>query len=1110
MTSDDRHGEFEYVPEPEFDSSAAGSVHDLQHLRIRASAGTGKTFRLAGRFLDLVDRGIDPRTILATTFTRAAAGEIRDRVFCDAAKLVLAKAGREKAIRDRRFARSSMSDAEATRLLERLIDDLPALQIRTLDSVFASIAAGLGPESGVPHSARLVEADEAADLLRGAIDHAIDESDEETMLATLETLGRRGTKVTIVPVVERAVGKLLTLHEESTDEAWEWPAPPRDEAEITAIRDRLLDDAFLAPFGKRIANELRKLGVRIDAVLQHDGAGWIEIGGASLVKVAASGGTYYNKELPPPVAEVLIRLAHHAHQGNLRNLSQRTACIRDLLVRIGPWRAAIKRHRRLAEFDDFARALDPLRGGVGAGALEELWYRIDARIEHLLLDEFQDTSATQWRAMRPIAGEIASVADGSRSLFVVGDVKQSIYGWRGGDPRILEQLESITNDGKIEFVEETLKRSFRSSPAVIELVNAVFEGVAANAAIRVHSEAAGKTFGDLFETHETDLKDLPGLAVVERLPLPDESEDKDAVLARCAAEAAKRLVDRHGLEESDGRPTIAVLVRSNKRIGPIVEALRAEGIPATGRGGGSLLDAEASVVMIQAMRLAGDARDSLAADDIARSPLGVLLGVAPPGPHRRLDADARGRLAGLLRHRFAEFGVAPVIDEWRRSLESMLTAREVVRLRQLVESIESLEADPSVPRGPGELARIVRTLAVEDPGGDGVVVMNIHQSKGLEFRGLVVTDLGGKLCHQPDIASGTPSKPTLPVPEVSSWYSEKGRPSEVDQVHQETTDRAALESVCGLYVALTRAARDLVVQVPSPSINQDGEESKTSLGSAAGIIRESLRIEGPGDDDDPTEMAAVQVWKARSSTPEAESVPSHVSRGLVERPTIEITDRPRRRRAVSMRPPSARKEDRRRLFELRDTDAVDRGTAIHACFEAIEWAEDLERLDDADLDARIRRVVPDRPMEWRTGCITAFRAACRLPAISELLSGPKPGQVVRRERRFVVSGPEGVQQGSIDRLVLETKTETGTETEARGGGGSRRVVGARIIDFKTDRLDPGLAAPSEVLLERHRLQLEGYRAAIARSYGLDVSAITAAIVAVDAGLVVDLSGDGAG
>ena len=91
--------------------------------------------------------------------------------------------------------------------------------------MFASIAAASGRSRESRIRLDSWKPDEAADLLRGAIDHAIDESDEETMLATLETLGRRGTKVTIVPVVERAVGKLLTLHEESTDEAWEWPAP---------------------------------------------------------------------------------------------------------------------------------------------------------------------------------------------------------------------------------------------------------------------------------------------------------------------------------------------------------------------------------------------------------------------------------------------------------------------------------------------------------------------------------------------------------------------------------------------------------------------------------------------------------------------------------------------------------------------------------------------------------------------------------------------------------------------------------------------------------------------------------------------------------------------
>lgn len=1103
MSTENTSGELEFVPDPDFASESSDAALGLRHLRIKASAGTGKTFRLAGRFLDLVDRGVDPTTILATTFTRAAAGEIRDRVFCDAAQLVLDQAGRDDAIRARNFARSSMTDADATRLLESLITDLPALQIRTLDSVFASIAAGLGPESGVPHAARLVEADESADLLRRAIDHAIDESDEEAMLATLETLGRRGTKVTIVPVVERAVAKLLTLHEESTADAWTWAAPERNENAISAIRDCLLDEAFLTPFGKRIGNQLRKIGHLTTAVLQHDGAGWIEIGGASLVKIAISGGTYYKKDLPPAVVEILTQLGHHAEAGNLRNLSKRTACIHELLVRIGPWRAAIKRHRRLAEFDDFAKALDPLRGGVGAGALEELWYRIDARIEHLLLDEFQDTSATQWRAMRPIAAEIASVADGSRSLFVVGDVKQSIYGWRGGDPRILQQLQSITSEGEVEFVEETLERSYRSSPAVIELVNAVFRGVAENPAIQVHSEAAAKSFGDLFKTHETELRDLPGFAVVERLPLPDASDDKDAILARCAAEAASRLVGRHGLEEADGRPTVAVLVRSNKRIGPIVEALRACGIPATGRGGGSLLDAEASVVMIQAMRLAGDARDSLAADDIARSPLGAILDVPTPAAHRRLDSDARGRLAGRLRHRFAESGVAPVIDDWRRQLEPMLTAREAVRLRQLVESIESLEADPSVPRGPGELARIVRTLAVEDPGGDGVVVMNIHQSKGLEFRGLVVTDLAGKLCHLPDIASGTPSKPTLPVPEVSSWYAEEARPTEVEQVHQETIDRAVLESVCGLYVALTRAARDLVVQVPASSIKKDGEESQTSLGSAAGIVREALQIEAPSDGDDATEMSAVEVWRAGASTSEVEEVTERVDREIAERPLIKVVAQTQRRRAVSMRPPSARHKDRGRFFKRDDPGAADRGIAIHACFEAIEWASDLDKIGDDLLDARIRRVVPGRPSVWRTDQIKTFRTACGIPSVFDALSGPQPGQVVRRERRFVSAGPQGIQQGSIDRLVLETEPIAGVES-------SRRVVGARIIDFKTDRVDSDSTAASEVLLERHRLQLEGYRTAIARSYGLEAGAISAAMIAVDAGLVVEVASEGSG
>ena len=171
--------------------------------RILASAGTGKTYTLAGRYLDLVLSGCDPATILATTFTRAAAAEIRDRVFRDLSTLVLDADVRLDP--NGRFKCGPVTDARATAALECLVHRLPDLQIRTLDSVFASLARGLGSASGVAGDARLIDGEAAADLLREAISRAIDDSDEDEVLETLETLGRGATKVGVVSTVEAAV-----------------------------------------------------------------------------------------------------------------------------------------------------------------------------------------------------------------------------------------------------------------------------------------------------------------------------------------------------------------------------------------------------------------------------------------------------------------------------------------------------------------------------------------------------------------------------------------------------------------------------------------------------------------------------------------------------------------------------------------------------------------------------------------------------------------------------------------------------------------------------------------------------------------------------------------
>ena len=188
--------------------------------RIMASAGTGKTWNLAARYLDLVLAGVDPGTILATTFTRAAAAEIRDRVLNDAAELVVDPDVRDEAWAKKRFTSGPVDAAAAARLLHVLVAGLPGLQIRTLDSLFVSLASGLGPSAGVPTAVRMADEETSAQLLRDAIGRSLDDADEDEILSTLETLGRGNAKVAVVAAVERAITDLIAFARESTPGAW--------------------------------------------------------------------------------------------------------------------------------------------------------------------------------------------------------------------------------------------------------------------------------------------------------------------------------------------------------------------------------------------------------------------------------------------------------------------------------------------------------------------------------------------------------------------------------------------------------------------------------------------------------------------------------------------------------------------------------------------------------------------------------------------------------------------------------------------------------------------------------------------------------------------------
>ena len=268
----------------------------------------------------------------------------------------------------------------------------------------------------------------------------------------------------------------------------------------------------------------------------------------------------------------------------------------------------------------------------------------------------------------------------------------------------------------------------------------------------------------------------------------------DDIESQAAALSVEELVNRHGLVDADGGPAVAVLVRRNKRIGPIVEAIRKRGIPASGRGGGSLLDADAAVVVLQAFRWAASPLDSVAAYDVARSPLGNILGIERPCDSQGISNEELQRVSNVLRSQIDRDGPAAMVDDWRRQLEPQLDARDRIRLRQLVEFFEGVAA---TVREPEALVHLARNARVDDPAAEGVMVMNVHQAKGLEFEGVVMTDLGqGIAPRQQSLAWEDPASPIDEITRICTWYAERSRPKDAVPAHDESTARMVREKLC--------------------------------------------------------------------------------------------------------------------------------------------------------------------------------------------------------------------------------------------------------------------------------------------------------------------------
>jgi len=1066
-------------------------------LIIRASAGTGKTFQLSNRYLYLLFRGVGPETILATTFTRKAAGEILDRVverLAQAAATDESAAALAEQLKD-----ASVTRARCVEMLIAMLRNLHRLRISTMDSLFAHLATSHSLELGLPPGWEILDDIPNAQLRRRAVEQLLRDDPDRDIARLLHLMAQGDVNRSVSQLLQDTVRELYAVFLETEAEAWnQFPA-------WSALSAEELDRVVESLQAESYDRDSRMTKARNEDLVRFREEDWEAFIGKGLAaKVIDGDPRYHKKPIPESSVELYGLLIRHARGLVVGRLSAQTKATYDMLARFHKIFVALKLDEGRLRFEDVTRIL--AQGLSDSNALAGFDFRLDASVAHVLLDEFQDTSLPQWQAIRPFAARAVINSDDSPrsataaggagpaeatsepprgSFFCVGDEKQAIYAWRGGRAEIFAALES-----EIPGVDRaTLAESFRSAPAVIETVNRVFERLPRHNHLE-RFESHVRTWCEAVPRHTTAHRDRAGYVTLESAPRADESTFQ---VARTLAHAADRIASL--VAASPGR-SVGVLARKNEAVARLIYELRQRGVAASEEGGNPLTDSVAVQTILSLLHLADHPGDTVSRFHLAHSPLGPILKFTD---HQ--DNAGAARLAIHVRRSLLEQGYGPTIARWTSELRPQLGPRDYQRMEQLVELAYGYQSAATLRTT--EFVRHIESERVADPLVAPVRVMTVHQSKGLQFDIVVLPDLDSSATGQPATFVTHQSHPTKPVDRVCLYRNasvQKLLPHDIREMFEEEDRKQISESLCVLYVAITRAIHALHMVI-APS-----KDSETNLPrSHAGFLRAALIESGPAPPGELLYQEGDPDWHKRTVVP-----PQTI---LVPQARPEITLRPlpdhRRRGRERTAPSGLESGDQQAVVDaLRTGNASGRqfGTLIHAWFEQIGWLP-----NDLPTDGQLRRIAEEQEASELNveDCLRRFQQFLGSPSTTKLLtksdyltgfaqraldSAIQAAELrvdVEREYPFAVQQENQLLTGFVDRLLLIYQ--------------GNRLLAADIVDYKTDTIDPSDPRALQAAKERYRPQQQAYRSAIAQVFQLPTTQVHASLLFVTAGVEVPIA-----
>ncbi len=1077
-------------------------MSEHRHKVISASAGSGKTTRLAFRYIELLashTKG-SPASICAITFTRKAAGEILDKIV-DWLVEAVKDPKKAKIVSDE--ALSEMHDGGFyAKLLNDLLRNIHQVNISTIDSLITRIAGTFPYELGIP--AEFSPADSDSFEIRNVFTEVIADimRDRESSQALIDayresSVGKEEISISEDFIDDLTSNRYLYL---SCDEATKW-------GDLKRIFGKNPPAGITADQAVAAAEEIKKWLNSGEAKPEKFKEALMKVinyfSSYTSMSISEEQGTLFDRlmlmtpesdvisygkkdvSMSAAAADAARLLAKHYLATEIEKASRKTKGLYQAISYLNRGYFEKMLDKGLLTFTDILYVLSP-KHATGIFDIKNykyrplsqdekqmnrlfIDYRLDSRLDHWLLDEFQDTSDLQWDTIENLIDEVMQ-SDEDRTFFYVGDVKQSIYRFRGGNPELFEMIRHKYKDS---ITQDSINTTYRCSKSVIDAVNRVFTGIKDVADIPA---AAAAKWSGFWEKHKTHNENEGYVALYEL----DSKAKKEARLLK-TAELIKAVDPvRNGL-------TAAVLVSSNKVGHEAVQIFKQEcaGIDFVLEGSFTITGNQVAQVLLALVKIAAHPGDTMAWNYLMMSPLKKYF------EDERID---RKDLSLLLLDEIDTGRVRSFISRWGAILLGLIKEDNgfaAYSLRQLVIAAEEFDrrSEPDC----NLFLRYISDYSFRDYAAERAVrVMTIHQAKGLEFDVVFLPELQESGSGHA-LNSGAEDMLIAKSGRDVQWILK--RPSKVSEYEPTLAltlekDRAdnCFDLLCKLYVGMTRAKKALYMITSA--------QGKTSTSRPLSwLVRTRLSVDSVATPEAGCALIYESNLKQRRWYESGLQAGRDIESGkMIVRLESSFAKAASKRYRHKRYEPSEQTEFKipaHKLFERISAEKKHFGTCIHELFERIEWLES---------DAQIAQTIKEwdsssqMPAEVKRDAIGQFRDCMANPAIRAFFTKTGESRTeIWRERSFDMLLEKQFVTGIFDRVMIKYNTKG-------------KPVEAVILDYKSSMISDAydIGRQIEIKKDHYKPQMDLYRKALAGILKIPESSIAAKLIFTRPGTITDV------